>query len=145
MDLQYLPATESDIEAIFQLSTDLIHRYEDLSSIDYDRVISWVRRKIQENILTYTCVYQDGQKVGYFRFVSQGDCMELDDLYILPDFQGQGIGKAVVAMCCAQTTLPVMLYVFTGNSRAIALYQRMGFRFDRTVSPTRCTMIRENL
>lgn len=145
MNLQYLPATQQDTEIIFGLSRDLIHRYEDLSAIAYDRVMDWVHRKIQENIHSYTCVYLDDQKAGYYRFIPEGDGMELDDLYILPQFQGRGIGTAVIAKCCEQTQLPIMLYVFTKNIRAIALYERMGFRIDRTVSPTRCIMIREKL
>lgn len=145
MNLQYLPATEQDIDTIFALSKALIHSYEDLSSIAYDSVMDWVSRKIRKNIFSYTCVYREGQKVGYYRLSPEGDCMELDDLYVLPPFRGQGIGSAVVTRCIEQTQLPIMLYVFTRNTRAIALYQRMGFRIDRAVSPTRCIMIRENL
>ena len=145
MRLQYLPATSSDIDIIYQQCEELILRYEDLSTIDCEKVLHWVRNKIIECIGSYTCVYLSGKKAGYFRFVPNNNNMELDDLYILPQFRGRGIGTTILQNCCLQTTQPIMLYVFTQNTRAITLYKRMGFHIQNNVSPTRCIMIRETL
>ena len=62
MNLQYLCAEEQDIPVIFDQAKALIDAYEDLSAIDYDKVISWVYQKIQGNISGYTCVLLDGVK-----------------------------------------------------------------------------------
>lgn len=145
MNLTFEPAAPQDADIIFQLGKDLIHRYEDLSAISYDRVMDWVRSKITDDIHSYTRVLLEGQTVGYYRFVPSKGMMELDDLYVLPPFQNQGIGTQIIHNCCDQTALPIMLYVFTKNTRALTLYERMGFRISRTVSSTRCIMIKEKL
>lgn len=144
MNLTFVPATAADIDTIFALSKDLIDRYEDLNSIDYDEVLAWVRRKIEKKIGEYVCIFCDGKKAGYYHLCPAEGMMELDDLYILPEFQGRGIGTTVIEKCCAETNLPVMLYVFTRNTGAYALYQRLGFRVTKTVGETRCIMVRES-
>ena len=50
---------------------------------------------------------------------------------------------AVVERCCAETALPVMLYVFAQNTGALGLYQRLGFTITEQVSATRCILRRE--
>ena len=42
--------------------------------------------------------------------------MELSDLYILPKWQGKGMGTAILAHCIAQTNLPISLFVFIRNT-----------------------------
>jgi len=142
MNLTFSPGEEADIDAIYQFSKDLIDQYEDLSCIDYDKVLAWVRRKIENNIHQYSCIHLDGRKAGFFRFSPAGSMMEIDDLYILPEFRNQGIGTAIIRKCCSETDLPVMLYVFTCNTGALSLYQRLGFRTTTTIGESRCIMVR---
>lgn len=141
MELRYETATQADIDLIFQLSKQLIEQYEDLSAIDCSAVMQWVRRKITNHIGTYCRILRDGQLAGFYRFVPNGDQMELDDLYILPPFQGMGIGSSVLSRCCAADD-PIMLYVFSENRRAIALYERFGFQVSEPVGSTRLIMRR---
>ena len=42
------PAGAEDAEAMFRLSRELINRYEDLTAIEYPRVLDWVRQTIAE-------------------------------------------------------------------------------------------------
>lgn len=140
MDLRFQNAAEQDIDRIFQLSKELIDSYEDLASIDYDSVLVWMRRKIALNIATYTRILADGRHAGYFRFCPDGDRMELDDLYVFPEFQGRGIGTAVIKKCCGEAELPVTLYVFAKNTGAIALYKRLGFRVTKSIGHSRHIM-----
>ena len=142
MVLTYVPAEHSDAGTIFSLSKALIDAYEDTAAIDYEKVLAWVRRKIETNIGTYTCILCDGQKAGYFRLCPAGGMTELDDLYILPEFRNKGIGTAVLRKCLGEAVLPVMLYVFTKNTGAMALYSRLGFRIQEYVGGTRCIMVR---
>lgn len=143
MELTFSPAEVQDIDTVYTLSKTLIDQYEDIASIDYPKVLNWVRRKIENHIEAYVCVFCDGQKAGFYRFTPAEHMMELDDLYILPEFRGRGIGTAVVQKCCAETKLPVMLYVFTRNTGAAALYRRLGFRVTQTIGSSRCMMIRD--
>ena len=145
MELTYKPAEQRDVQIIFDLSRDLIDRYEDVASIDYDRVLNWMHRKIEENIGQYICVFADGRKAAYYRFCRNGQMMELDDLYVLPEFRSRGIGTKILEKCCAETADPVMLYCFTRNSGALSLYRRMGFQVTQKVGNTRCIMVRQPL
>lgn len=142
MVLTFSPAEKTDVDTIYQFSKDLIDAYEDLESIDYHKVLAWVQRKIESNIGEYVTIYQNGQKAGFFRFSPADGMMEIDDLYIFPEFRNQGIGTAVIETCCSETNLPVMLYVFTRNTGAFSLYRRLGFRVTETIGNSRCIMVR---
>ena len=139
MELAYVPARESDAPVIFGFARELIERFETDPDLDLGMALDWTRRKIEKRIHEYTRVLADGETAAFFRFVSDGGRMELDDLYVLPAFRGRGIGTAVLRRCVASGK-PVCLYVFTENIRAIALYEREGFQRTETVSPTRALM-----
>lgn len=135
-------ASQADIPVIFGESKALVDAYEDLSKIDYNKVISWIERKITNNIHRYTVICMNGEKVGYFRLEEQGNEAELDDLYILPPYRNRGIGKEVLRRCLNMTDKPVFLYVFKQNEGAIRLYKSMGFSPVTAVSETRLIMRR---
>lgn len=143
MNLEFIPAEGADIEAIFSQLKQLIDAYEDLQSIDYEKVLGWCRRQIEENIGQYTCVLADGQKAGWYCFAPSDDGrMELDNFYVLPGYRTRGIGTAVLKRCFAETDKPIFLYCFIKNTRALALYSRMGFSVIENVGTTRCIMQR---
>lgn len=147
MQLTYQPAQHNDIEVIYTLTKDLIDQYEDKTQVNEAKILAWVRRKLEARIQEYTCIFADGQKAGYYHFVSFDEKrMELDDLYIFPSYRSRGIGTAVIQKCCGETEMPVLLYVFQKNRKALALYQRLGFEIQcRTsqVSSTRLILQRE--
>ena len=142
MNLTYERAVPADVEAIFTMCRALIDRYEDLTSIDYDKVLQWVRRKIENCIGEYERIMADGALAGYVHFSRDGERMELDDLYILPAYRGQGIGTQVVQRCCGMTEMPVYLYVFQKNEGAVRLYRRLGFEIIQTIGNSRYIMQR---
>lgn len=145
MELTFQRARQEDVDVIFRFNRDLIERYEDVQSIPYEGVLSWVRQKIEDNIGSYTRIYADGHHAGFYRFIPNGEKMELDDLYIFSEFQNRGIGTRILEKCCSETSRPVMLYVFSRNTGAWKLYQRMGFKIRETIKNTRYIMVRENL
>ena len=101
MKLDFRPAQPEDIEPLFAFNRELIDAYEDKSLIDYGRVLAWVRRKLEQRLDEYTCVWAGGQKAGYFHFYPlDGKVMELDDLYLFPAFRGRGIGTEIIRACC---------------------------------------------
>ena len=141
MELTYCPARPEDAPVIFGFAKKLIERYETDPALDLEMALGWTKRKIEKRINEYTRVLFDGEVAGYYRFAPDAERMELDDLYVLPEYRGRGVGTAVLRRCLAQGK-PVYLYVFTGNVRAVALYEREGFRKVEDVSPTRCIMAR---
>ena len=129
MTLYYEPACQENLEPLFQLNKQLIEQYEDLSSIDYPRVLAWVRRNLQRNLSGVTRVLRDGILVGYFCLCREDGKLELDSLFVLPPLPGAGHRHGDPAKkCLREADVPVFLFVFRENTRAAALYRRMGFR-----------------
>lgn len=142
--LSYIPAVPEDVPAIFRFCEELIDRYEDLETVDIPRAKAWTRRKIEDQITGYRIILRDGEKAGYFHLIPgtlPGEEYELDDLYILPEFQGQGIGTEVIEHCIAESGgAGIFLYVFKENRRAVSLYEQIGFTVREIVGKTRLIM-----
>lgn len=68
---------------------------------------------------------------GMFSTELGGDCIFLEELYVLPSFQGRGMGKQVISWL--QTAYPqakrIRLEVTPSNQGAKKLYESMGFEF----------------
>ena len=141
MNLIYKASTKSDIHKIFEFSKNLIDEYEDIQNIDYEKVLKWVYKKIEENIHEYTSIYLDNTLVGYYHFHEDKDKMELDDFYIFSEYQNKGIGSKVLSVLI-QTENTIYLYVFVKNVKAIKLYERFGFKIVEYVNKTRYIMER---
>ncbi len=137
MILRYEKARQSDVETLFALNKQIIDQYEDVDSLAYDKVLSWVRRKLESCIGEYTRILVDGALAGFYHLTDEGAYMELDDFYVLDGFRGRGIGTQVLEMLLGKAEKDVMLYVFNQNTGAIRLYERMGFVRSEEVSDTR--------
>ena len=140
MTLQFTTAGEQDIPVIFGQAKNLIDAYEDLASIDYDMVIDWVQRKIVKHISSYTAVILGDKTCAYYRLCDDG---ELDDLYVLPEFQNHGIGSQILEKCMLESLNPLYLYVFSGNVRAVSFYEKYGFSVREKVGKTRLILERK--
>lgn len=138
--LTYQKAEPEDIGTLFLLNKQLIEEFEDLASIDYDKVLRWVRRNLEQNLSFFTRIYWDGKLAGYYCLLPNDGKMELDSLFVLSPFRGRGIGTAVLKKCQAETPLPIFLYVFRRNIQALSLYERLGFQTVKEVGSTRYIM-----
>lgn len=140
MTLQFVPAVPEDAETLYELNRQLIDTYEDLDSIDYPKVLAWVRRNLEQNLPHFVRVLADGVLVGYYCLRPEGESMELDSLFVLPPYQNRGIGTQILEKCLEESDVPVFLYVFRKNTRAVALYGKLGFRIVKEVGKTRFIM-----
>ena len=144
MNITYDKAKNSDIESIYQLCKQLIDDYENVKKIDYDKVLQWIHKKIENSVDEYTVVSVDNKKAGYYHFYKNEDGeYELDDLYIFSEYQNQGIGSGIIKKCCNSIDAPIILYVFIKNQRAVSLYKRHGFEIIETLNNSRYIMRRE--
>ena len=141
--LTYEPAVQADIEPLFLLNKQLIEDYEDLASIDLPKVLNWVHRNIEENLSSFRRILWDGELAGYYCLTPCDGKTELDSLFVLPRFRGQGIGTSVLQKCQSEAAL-LFLYVFRKNTRALALYERLGFQIVKKVGKTRYIMEYKN-
>lgn len=71
-----------------------------------------------------------GTNVGFLSTSNTSDTLQVDQLYILPEYQGQGIGAACMRSVISDANLeqkPVTLQVLKINTRATAFYERLDF------------------
>ncbi len=99
--------------------------------------------KIREEILnpneTYYAAFKNGQPVGYAKFrrnykegkLEEERAVELQRVYIHPDFLGQKIGSTLIQFAIDQATKEgfdvIWLGVWENNIKAMELYKRFGF------------------
>ena len=145
MKLKYEAADARDAETLYAFNKELIDTYEDTDKIEYDKVLLWVRKKIEKNINEYTRVTLDGKTVGYFYFHEAEGAHEIDDLYVLPEYRCRGIGTEIINKCIKESDTPIFLWVFVKNTGALALYTKMGFKIEGKVRETRYIMRREKM
>ena len=69
--------------------------------------------------------------VGQMLTEERSDVLALVDIAILSEHQGRGLGRSVIGDLqrrAAEAGLPIVLHVDMVNTRAQALYAKMGFR-----------------
>ena len=72
-----------------------------------------------------------GKDVGIMATVVGPDCLTLNQLFILPEHQGKGIGRECMLLIMEEArglSLPVRLRVLKVNPRALAFFHRLGFQ-----------------
>jgi len=83
--------------------------------------------------------FRDGESLaGYlvvtfgFSLEFHGRCGIVDELFVLPEHRGQGLGAAALAVaedfCCGAGVEALRLEVEHENATALALYRKQGFR-----------------
>lgn len=146
MILRYEQAQEVDIETIYTFCKDLIERYE-TDAIDFEKVLSWCKRKITASLSEYYRILRDSDIVGYFHLrPEENGTLELDDLYIHESFRGQGIASVLLNELCASADekgQTLLLYVFKQNEGAVRLYERHGFVISDKAGNSRWIMVRK--
>jgi ribosomal protein S18 acetylase RimI-like enzyme len=74
---------------------------------------------------------KDGRAVARVGVLAVGDIGRIDHVFVSEPFRGQGIGRTMMSraleICARSLFKHVFLSVAPDNSRAIDLYQRLGF------------------
>jgi len=85
-------------------------------------------RRFRTQGFRVVCV--DGTDVGIMTVDVAADCVRVNQLFILPEHQGKGIGRECILRVQDEARalgLPVRLRVMKVNPRARAFYERLGF------------------
>jgi ribosomal protein S18 acetylase RimI-like enzyme len=137
---QLRPATPADYDFLYNLHRSTIREY-------VDDIWGWDEARQQDRFrqlfdpTARRIIQFDGQDIGVLQLAVDEKELFLGLIEILPDYQGRGIGTAVVLDVLAQAeqaALPVRLQVLFNNP-AQHLYARLGFAItDR--SETHLTM-----
>lgn len=127
-DWQLRPAEEKDQEFLYQVKKQSNFGYiSDLWGWDEDVQRREFARDFQQ-IREFSVITVDGADAGFLQLQSGSDFLNVAEIHLLPPFQGQGIGSAVLKDVQADAEgLPVLIGCFRANKRAYQLYQRLGF------------------
>jgi ribosomal protein S18 acetylase RimI-like enzyme len=72
-------------------------------------------------------ITSNGLEIGFLKIEERPGALSLELIEILPEYQGRGIGRALIREVIARG-VPVELRVLKVNPRARALYERLGFQ-----------------
>ena len=92
------------------------------------------QRRLHEKRLAaqeFRVIQASGEDVGILAITRVDDCVRLHQLFILPEHQGKGIGKACMERVIQEATesgLPVHLQVLKVNGPAQEFYRKLGFQ-----------------
>jgi ribosomal protein S18 acetylase RimI-like enzyme len=136
---QYLrvrPASSGDREFLFEVRRAALRTYvEQTSGWDDAEQRTTADREFGE--LPYAVVEESGRPVGYVCVIHQSECDFIEEIALLPEAQGRGIGTRLVRdilQAAQRRGVPVRLSVFASNP-AQALYARLGFEVLRIEHP----------
>jgi ribosomal protein S18 acetylase RimI-like enzyme len=124
------PIDETDFDFRFGVYKATIKPY-------LDRMFDWSEAEeeafVRSNLTqtnNHAAIVVAGKRAGIVQIEETADRISLHQIEILPTFQGQGIGGAVVRSLIDRaevTGKPVHLSVFHANTGARRLYERLGF------------------
>jgi GNAT superfamily N-acetyltransferase len=143
------PARVEDAETLTDLHLDVWEEaYADLMPAS---VFAGRRARRAERVESWRTIFESGSSanllawsgddlVGFSSTGSGRDDpaddlppLELMGLYVRASTYGTGVGHALLDAAIGDA--PAYLWVLDGNDRAIAFYERQGFRFDGTTKP----------
>jgi len=133
MDMNYLKlrkATDKDSEFAYQTKKAAFREY-------VEKVWGWDEKE-QRQLHEKRFASQDFQiiqvsetDVGVLAIVRQPDCLKVNQMFIVPEYEGKGIGQECMMRIIEDATLsklPIRLRVLKINNRAIVFYERFGFK-----------------
>jgi ribosomal protein S18 acetylase RimI-like enzyme len=119
-------ATPNDSEFAYRAKRAVFKEYVEGWDEDEQRQLHQQRFGAQD----FRVINLSGTDVGIIAVVVTPDCLTVNQLFLLPEHQGKGIGHRcmlIILEDARQLGLPVRLRVMKVNPRALAFYQRLGF------------------
>lgn len=128
-DLKLRKAGQGDKDFAYQVKRAAFREY-------VEQVWGWEedeQRKLHDRRFRpedFLIINLDGTDVGTMWSALDSDCVHVNQLYSLPEHQGQGIGRRCMLMAIdwgSELGLPVRLRVLRVNPRAAAFYEGLDF------------------
>ena len=91
-----------------------------------EEIGAWIRGRLIPAGRT-TVALVGGEVVGLLAVSSKPDESWIDQLYLLPERIGAGIGTVLLERALAELPPPIRLYTFQANARARRFYEARGF------------------
>ena len=127
--LKLREANQDDCEFAYQVKRAAFRAYAEL-------VWGWdeyEQRRLHDQRFQeqdYRIINLDGIDIGIISMSVEPECLFVNQIHVLPDHQGQGVGRKCMAYIMKRGTrlgLKVRLQVLKVNPRALAFYEMLGF------------------
>jgi ribosomal protein S18 acetylase RimI-like enzyme len=133
--LTYAPATNEQYDLFLQMMWDDGEDYWENTM----RVMQMTWEEYGQIFRTrgdVHAIYRDTILAGFYWIEERGDTLHVHGLILKSKFQGQGIGTTVLNMLAERYTSKkdkIELGVYQANSRAIRLYEKLGYQITRNL------------
>ena len=88
----------------------------------------------------------DGRLVGFASTIDEGAWLELEDLFVDPDWMRHGVGRALVSDIVERARVAgIPEIAVDGNTHALEFYEQVGFVAGATVALEHGTAVRMTL
>jgi ribosomal protein S18 acetylase RimI-like enzyme len=137
-------ATTADIPLLRDLAerTWRVSYVEMIPAEQIDFMLEWmygpeqIAEELRAGVL-WELAFAEDQPVGFFSVTFEGSSRaKLNKLYILPERQGAGLGRALLErahkLAASRGASEIWLQVNKSNARAIRAYQRSGYIVERS-------------
>jgi GNAT superfamily N-acetyltransferase len=125
------PCTSVDIDAIHGIINEAAEAYRGVIPPDCWHEPYLSRGDLIAEIasgVSFSGWDRSGELLGVMGLQAVRDVRLIRHAYVRPEYQGQGIGGALLAALRRQTEGPLLVGTWAGAQWAIRLYQRHGFR-----------------
>lgn len=122
-------ATAEDSEFAYQTKKSAFRGYVEQVE-EWDEVAQRQLHEQRFHAQTFYVLQVSGLDVGILALVRSPDEIRLNQLFVLPKYQGKGYGRACMCILIAEaeaSKVPIRLKVLKVNHRAVTFYQRLGF------------------
>jgi GNAT superfamily N-acetyltransferase len=143
-------AQQSETRPEFQLESAGAHSLDELAElfsstyVDYffpvnmnREMLSWIVGTQSIDLAASRSVRAGGREVGFIFIASRGLSRRVAAMGVLPDFRGQGIGRAIIEETVGAARREgyrrMLLEVIEDNAVAMALYRSLGFEGRRVL------------
>lgn len=145
MDIRITDATSDDVESIrellritwlatypneeFGITREDIQQNFDVSTPEAKERLKNRKKNININPNNHEWVVKLGDKVIGWSLAKKGEQNHIQTLYVLPEYQGQGVGGKLLARVIEWfgKAQAVYLHVASYNQKAINFYKKFGF------------------
>lgn len=128
--LDLRPAAAEDFALIYELCESTMRGYVEADLGDcFEKIANQTIKDLLRRGL-FAKIFVGDTFIGAMAYERHKTHLQLEELYVKPESQNQGIGTKVMELLVAQSSsigLPIRLHVLTSNRAGRAFYERLGF------------------
>ncbi|GAB6101559.1 hypothetical protein JCM16138_07820 [Thermococcus atlanticus] len=136
--MQILPLTEEHLNEFITLYIEFFRELRGKQGWSPDEEEEYKREA--ENYFKrgdmVSLAVEEGRPAGFIRVSSREGCFWIEELFVRPEFRGQGIGRALVERAEEEVKEhddALYLYVLPQDKDAVAFWKRLGYNIVNTI------------